>query len=326
MGFILCTVVILFAGTRLSFYSDVIAEKTELGRTWIGLVLVASITSLPEFINSIGAVTYAGAPDIAAGDLIGSCVFNLLIIAFLDLSHSTRPLSSIAKTSHIISGGFGIIQLTIVIAGLFLGKNILRFGWVGVNSIIFILIYFVSLALTFQYEQKINQKNSQQKCKLYSDITLNKALIFFIINAILVIGSAMFLPKIGAEIADITGLGQTFVGNILIAISTSLPELIVSLGALRCNAVDLALGNLMGSTIFNIAILGIIDLFYIKNPIILVVNQKHIISAISAIIMTSVVIISLLYRADKKYFPLSLDGVFLVLLYILNVTCLYLTR
>ncbi|MEO0095671.1 MAG: sodium:calcium antiporter [candidate division WOR-3 bacterium] len=326
IGFILCTGVILFAGTRLSFYSDVIAEKTKLGRTWIGLVLVASITSLPEFINSIGAVTYAGVPDIAAGDLIGSCVFNLLIIALLDLSYPKRPLLSEAKTSHIISGGLGIIQLAVVIGGLSLDKNIPRFGWIGLNSIIFVFIYFFSLGLTFQYEQKINQENDQQKCELYSNITLNKAFILLIINAIFVIGAALILPKIGAGIAEITGLGQTFVGNIFIALSTSLPELIVSLGALRCKAIDLAFGNLMGSTIFNIAILGIIDFFYIKNSILLAVNQKHIISVISAIVMTSVVIISLTYRAEKKYLPLSIDGVILVVIYILNIICLYLTR
>jgi cation:H+ antiporter len=161
---------------------------------------------------------------------------------------------------------------------------------------------------------------------IYPEITLNKAIALFIINAFLVSVAAIFLPKIGEGIAEITGLGQTFVGNILIACSTSLPETIVCFGALRCKAVDLALGNLMGSTIFNIAILGIIDFIYLKGSLLTLVSQNHIISALSAIIITATVIISLTYRAEKKYLILSLDAIFIVIIYILNMLMLYLLR
>jgi len=325
-GFFLCTGIIFFAGTRLSFYADVIAEKSGLGRTLVGLILVAAITSLPELVNSISAVTYAQVPDIAAGDLIGSCVFNLLIIAFLDLFYRKAPISSVVQTGHIISGSFGILQLSIVVISLFLGKNMPGLGWIGLNSFIFIFIYILGMGLTFQYEKKVAENVSQQNIEIYSKITLNKAIMLFIINALFVIFAAIFLPKIGEGIAEITGLGQTFVGNILIALSTSLPETVVCFGALRCKAVDLALGNLMGSTIFNIAILGIIDFIYVKGSILTLVSQNHIISALSAIIITTVVIISLTYRAEKKYLILSLDAIFIVIIYILNMLMLYLLR
>ncbi|MEO0129415.1 MAG: sodium:calcium antiporter [candidate division WOR-3 bacterium] len=326
IGFFLCTGIIFFAGTRLSYYSDVIAEKSGLGRTLIGLILVASITSLPEMVNSISAVTYAQVPDIAAGDLIGSCVFNLLIIAFLDLFYRKIPISSVAQTGHIISGSFGILQLSIVIVSLFLKENMPAFGWIGLNSVIFIIIYFLAMRLTFQYERKLIENVNNQNLETYPGITLNKAITLFIINAFFVIIAAIFLPKIGEGIAEITGLGQTFVGNILIAWSTSLPETVVCFSALRCKAVDLALGNLMGSTIFNIAILGIVDLIYTKGSILTLVNQNHIISALSGIIITAVVIISLTYRAEKKYLPLSFDAIFIVIIYILNLVLLYLLR
>ncbi len=325
-GLLLCTVIIFFAGTRLSFYSDVIAEKSGLGRTFIGLILVASITSLPEMVNSISAVTYAQVPDIAAGDLIGSCVFNLLIIAFLDLFHRKMPISSLAQTGHIISGSFGILQLSIVIVSLSLKENMPRFGWVGLNSLIFIIIYIFAMRLIFQYEKKNAGNINHQNIELYPDITLNKAITLFSINAFLVIGAAIFLPKIGEGIAEITGLGQTFVGNIFIACSTSLPETIVCFGALRCKAVDLAMGNLMGSTIFNIAILGIIDFIYTKGSILIMVSQNHKISALFGIIITAVVIISLTYRAEKKHLPVSLDALIIIFLYILNLILLYLLK
>ena len=92
IGFIACTAVIVYSGTRLSKYGDVIAEKTGLGRAWIGVVLMASVTSLPELVTGITSVTYANVPDIAVGDVLGSCVFNMLILAFLDVLYKTMPV------------------------------------------------------------------------------------------------------------------------------------------------------------------------------------------------------------------------------------------
>ncbi|MEO0185701.1 MAG: sodium:calcium antiporter [candidate division WOR-3 bacterium] len=327
ISFFLCAGIIFFAGTRLSLYSDVIAEKTGLGRTWIGLVLVASITSLPEMVNSIASVTYAGVPDIAAGDLIGSCVFNLLIIAFLDLLYHKAPISSVAQTGHIISGSFGILQLSVIIVAIFLNRHMPVVGWIGINSIISILIYLSALRLTYQYERKlINNETPKQDAELYPDIPLKRAICLFVINAFLVIGAAIFLPKIGDGIAELTGLGQTFVGNIFIALSTSLPEAVVCFGALKCKAVDLAMGNLMGSTIFNIAILGFADILYTNGPILCSVSQNHIISAISAIVITAIVTISLTYRVEKKLLPLSVDAILIVSVYVINVILLYMLR
>ena len=77
IALILCTSVIVYAGTRLSKYGDMIAEKTGLGGTWIGVVLLASVTSLPELVTGISSVTYAWVPDIAVGNVIGACVSNL---------------------------------------------------------------------------------------------------------------------------------------------------------------------------------------------------------------------------------------------------------
>ena len=94
LGFIVCTTAIVYAGTRLAKYGDIIAEKTGLGRAWIGLVLMASVTSLPELVTGISSVTYADVPDIAVGDVLGSCVFNMLILAILDTMYRPAPIST----------------------------------------------------------------------------------------------------------------------------------------------------------------------------------------------------------------------------------------
>ncbi|MEK7813351.1 MAG: sodium:calcium antiporter, partial [Candidatus Desantisbacteria bacterium] len=146
------------------------------------------------------------------------------------------------------------------------------------------------------------------------------------INAVFVIVAAVFLPKVGEGIAESTGLGQTFVGSIFIAIVTTIPEVVVSIAAVRIGAIDLAMGNLFGSNIFNIFILAIDDFFFIKGPILSLVNQNHIISTLFAIAMTSTAIIGLTYRAEKRTLFLALDSIVIILLYMANLLSLYMLK
>jgi cation:H+ antiporter len=325
IGFIICTAVIIYSGTKLSKYGDIIAEKTGLGRAWIGLVLMASVTSLPELVTGISSVTYAGVPNIAIGDVLGSCVFNMLIIAILDVQYRIMPISAKAHQGNVLSAAFGILLLSMVALSIFLGKYLSALGWIGPYSVLFVAIYFVAMRLVYSYEKKqIAALMKEKAIKLrYEDISKKTAFMNYVLNALIVIIAATFLPKIGEGIAETTGLGQTFVGNIFIAISTSLPELVVSIAAIRIDAVDLAIGNLFGSNIFNIFILAVDDLFFLKGPLLAFVNPNHIISAISAIAMITIAIIGLTYRATKKPLFLAWDSIAIVLIYVVNLLLLY---
>ena len=160
----------------------------------------------------------------------------------------------------------------------------------------------------------------------YEKVSTRTAVINYGINALVVIIAAVFLPNIGERIAETTGLGQTFVGNIFIALSTSLPEVVVSISAVKMGAIDLAVGNLFGSNIFNIFILALDDMFFVKGPILSFVNASHIISALSAILMTAIAIIGLTYRAEKKRLFLAWDSIGIVMMYIMNLMLLYAMR
>ncbi|MEW6213614.1 MAG: sodium:calcium antiporter, partial [Nitrospirota bacterium] len=309
-------------------YGDIIAEKTGLGRVWIGVVLMASVTSLPELVTGISSVTYAGVPDIAVGDVLGSCVFNMLIIAFLDAVYRPMPISAKAHHGHILSAGFGIFLLSMIVLSLFLERYILPLGWIGPYSLLVVVIYFVAMRLIYFYEKRriaAFMKEIAVELK-YKDISTKTAIVNYGLNAFVVIVAATFLPKIGEGIAETTGLGQTFVGNIFIALSTSLPEVVVSVAAVKIDAIDLAIGNLFGSNIFNIFILAIDDIFFIKGPLLSFADPNHIISALSAIAMTIIAIIGLTYRAEKKPLFLAWDSIGIVLVYMINLMLLYMLR
>jgi len=328
LEFILCSAVIVYCGTKLSRYGDVIAEKTGMGRTWIGVVLMATVTSLPELVTGISSVTFSGVPDIAVGDILGSCVFNMLILAVMDTLYRPMPINTRAHHGHVLSAGFGILLLSIVAGGLFLGSRLAPFGWIGLYSLLITGLYIVSMRLVFNYERRqvsayLKERTEELK---YSAVALKGAVVKYAVNALAVVGAALFLPRIGAEIAVQTGLGQSFVGTIFIAIATSLPEVVVCIAALRIDAVDLAIGNLFGSNIFNVFILAVDDLFFLKGPLLTFAGRPHVLSALSAISMTAIAVISLIYRAEKKVLPLAWDSIGIVLVYICNVMLLYMFR
>ncbi len=325
LGFIICCAVIVYSGSKLSQYGDIIAEKTGLSRTWTGVVLIATVTSLPELVTGISSVTYAGVPDIAVGNVLGACVLNMLIFAVLDIFHQNIPLSAKAHHGHILSAGFVILLLGIVATSLFLGKFILPLGWIGPYTFLFIFIYLFAMRLIYFHEKReisafIRKKAIELR---YKDIPTKTAYINFGINALVVIVAAIVLPKIGEGLAEITGLGQTFVGNIFIAFATTLPEATVSVYAMKIGSIDLAIGNLFGSNIFNVFILAIDDIFFIKGPLLSFANPNHIIPALSAIAMTTIAVIGLTYQTGKKHLFLAWDSLAIIFFYIINMLILF---
>jgi cation:H+ antiporter len=328
IGFIVCSAVIIYCGHKLSRYGDIIAEKTGMGRTWIGVVMMATVTSLPELVTGLSSVSFSGVPDIAVGDALGSCVFNMLILAVLDALYRPMPICTKAHQGHILSAGFGILLLGIIGISLTLGSRIDPIGWIGPSTFLVIAIYFVAVRMIYYYEKKrIAEFIKERAVELkYEHIPMRSAAVNYAVNAFGVIMAAVFLPTIGAGLAGQTGLGQSFVGNIFIAVSTSLPEVVVSISAVRIDAIDLAIGNLLGSNIFNIFILALDDMFFTQGPLLAVANHAHMISALNAIIMTVIAVIGLTYRAERKTLFLAWDSMGILLMYIVNVMMLYMSR
>jgi cation:H+ antiporter len=328
LEFCVCAGLIFYSGTKLAKYGDIIAEKTGLGRTWVGVVIMASVTSLPELATGISSVTYADVPDIAVGDVLGSCVFNLLILALLDLIRREAPVKAKAHHGHMLAAGFSILLLAMAGTWISVGKPFLSFGWIGFYSLIFIVVYLAGMRVVYAYEKRQLARfiGGIAEELRYEAVTTRDAIIGYTVNALVVIMAAIFLPGIGEGLAKTTGLGQTFVGSFFIAVSTSLPEVVVSVAAVKIGAIDLAVGNLLGSNFFNIFVLAVDDFFYVKGPLLSYVNRYNAISAFSAIAMTSLVCIGITYRSEKKPILVAWDSAGILILFIANLMLLYMFR
>ncbi len=329
LEFIFCSLVIIICGTMLVRYGDVIAEKTGLGRAWIGLVLMASVTSLPELITGISSVAIADTPNIALGDIMGSCVFNLSIIALMDILHGKKPIFSESERGHILSAGFGIILISIASISILANQNIPAIGFIGIYTPLIILIYAIGVRSVFFFEKKRIKEfvGDMAQTIQYGHITTKEAVVKYAINALFIVGAAAWLPFIGDRLADETGLGRSFIGTVFIALTTSLPEVAVSVSALKIGATDMAIANLFGSNMFNILILAIDDIFYVKGPLLAHVSANHAVTGFMAALMTGIAVIGLIYRLEKKVFMrLGWDAIALLLAYFVNIYLLYSLR
>lgn len=325
-GFLACAVVIFFAGKRLSHYGDLLAEKTGMGKAWVGLILMASVTSLPELMVGISSSAFLQSADLAVGDIFGSCAFNLGILAILDAFVPNRnSLLGTASRNHVVAASLGIILLTLAAFAIFLPKDIVISPWIGLTSLLFIVVYLVSVRLIYLNETNPEYGGGQTPPGRpgLEGITLKFIITRYVFFALIIIASALALPYFAEHIAEYTGLGRSFVGTFFLAISTSLPEIAVSLAAVRMGSIDLAVGNLLGSNLFNILILAIDDILYTKGHILKDASVNNLFSVFSTILMTAVVIIGLSFHIKGKRYLLAWDAMLVGIIYFVNLFLLY---
>jgi cation:H+ antiporter len=317
--------VIVLAGVRLARYGDVLGEKSGLGRSWIGVVLLAATTSLPELFTGFGSTALAALPDIALGDVLGSCMFNLLILSLMD-AVQPEPLSARAHQGHALSIGFGLLLIGVAGVGLTADHRLPAIGWIGLYSPALIALYFVAMRVIFTHEQQRRTKETQEVAEelQYADTTLRSAAIQYGLAAAVVVAAALWLPRLGADLARQTGLGEAFVGSLFIAITTSLPEIVVSLTAVRIGALDLGIGNVLGSNLFNLLILGLDDVFYRRGPLMADAGASHSISIVAIVMMNALFLIGLTYKVMTKRFVVAWDTGAIAAVYVVAVALSYL--
>lgn len=327
LSFAACAAVLSVAGARLSRYGDVIADKTGLSGSWIGLVLLAVVTSLPELVTGVSAVTVADAPDIAVGDVLGSCVFNLAILVVVDFLHRGESVYRRIGQGHILSAGFGVVMIGLAGLVILVGQRpvVPALGHVGAYAPLFAILYLVAVRAIFAYEREQLAAHAAAGASRYPDITLRQAVWRYATAALAVLAAGTWLPFIGVDLADAMGWHRTFVGTLFVAGVTSLPELVVTIAALRIGAVDMAIGNLLGSNLLNIVILAVDDLFFLRGPLLEHVSPMHAASAASGVVMSGIVILALLYRPRGRHFrAVGWTSLALLTVYLLNAYLLFL--
>lgn len=263
-------------------------------------------------------------PDLALGNAFGSDLFNLLILAILDIVHRPGPLLSRASPGHILLAVLSASLIALATASVFIGSRVSgldwgQLGWVSIFSPVLVLCYLIGLRIDFRSEQRRQVEPTVGSVLRYEDMSTRRAYLGYAIAVAFIIGAGIWLATIGEEISALPYWDASFVGNLFLAIATSLPELVVCLAALRLGAVDLAIGDILGANMINMSInIFAIDLFYRPGSVFSSAKtpQSYIFAGLLTITMTFVVIAGLLFRPRRKTFIwASWNAIALLLLY-----------
>jgi cation:H+ antiporter len=324
--FVVSGAVMTKAASALAGYADQIAERTNMSRLFVGTLMLAFATSLPEMVTEVTAAR-AGAPDLAVGDLLGSSMANMAILAIIDLLYRGKVWPSVelghARVAAVSIALHAIITLTI------LTRSDVQIGWLGLTPILITVFYVVAVFWFRRMPLLARPGLEMPKIPMHRPTgwsaeaaakqSLGGLWGRFGASALVIFASAPIVTLSVKAIADATGIAQTFLGASILGFTTSLPELIASMAAVRIGSYDMAVGNLFGSNTGNMCILVLSDLAYTGGPILTAVSPTSALSGIGAILLMAIAVAAIVGESEEtRISKLEPDAIVLLIAYVIT--------
>jgi len=294
--FAIAAVFIIFEGIKITACADEVADRTGIGKGFIGVLLLGMATSLPEVVTSVSSVVLVDATDMAIGNLLGSCTFNILIVVILDFMFRLKN----AERSSVITGVLSLGMVGLVFLGYFVGDSLPAMLTLHPVSMLIVVAYMLSLWWIYRSEKKDNDASDESVETAPEHSGSAGALAAkTVFHASALIGTSIWMSYICDSLAISTGLGTTVVGALFMAMATSLPELAVSVSAMRMGQMSMSLGNIYGSNIFNIGIFALVDIAEGKGSLFDAFTSRHLILGVEVVAMTILMLIGFSVMKDN---------------------------
>jgi cation:H+ antiporter len=279
LTFFASAVCVVFAGMGLARYGDELAEKTGWGTLWVGTLLVSIATSLPELTVNISAVWLEDSPGLALGNVFGADMINVFVLAVVALIFGVKHLFQNQGRDTQILVLLGIVL--VALAGVLAATGDVKLGPTSLGGLLILAVYIGGMRAVY--------KASRTHMHI-EDIPAPKgrargAWIGFGISVAVVIVAGRFLASSADSIAEITGIGASFIGVLLVSIVTTLPEGSVTVAAALRKSYGIVIGNVYGSNAFNVSIIFFADLFRTEAPLLRAMEPAHFVAAASALVL-----------------------------------------
>lgn len=262
--YLVVAAIVVWLAIKASNYIDMIDRKTKLSGAFLGGVLLSAITSLPELFTSISATLLIHKPSLCIGNILGSNLFNLLILATMILLFFKSSLNAKLSKSH------RIVILYLLLCYLFMGLGLIMpkiFDYhiltIGITSIVIAVCYFLGVRHLAGESSTTDETEKADD----SSLSLRTIVVRFILSSVGLVGLSIAMTFLTDRIATDLGLGASLAGALFLGIATSLPELSSTITLFRIKNYDIATGNIVGSCLFNMIILTVADLLWTKGTI-----------------------------------------------------------
>lgn len=260
--YLLLAAAVVIISVRLSYYVDLLDRTTNISGAFIGGVMLAAVTSLPELFTSISSTLFINQPDLVLGNVLGSNLFNLAILGSLILFGLKSFKSSFLSSSHrnmivITLAMYLLVSLTLVVPSSFS-----IFGMSPISIVVFALYVYAVKTMSGDDSEAEDQDEN-----ITSALSKKQILSRFALLSMLLVLVSIGLTFATDIIAHRLNLGMTLAGALLLGIATSLPELTSSISLVRLGNFNATTGNIVGSNLFNFSILFLADLVYTRGPL-----------------------------------------------------------
>ncbi|MDE2802077.1 MAG: hypothetical protein OXK21_04260 [Chloroflexota bacterium] len=298
--------VVIFSAIALARAGDVIAARTGLGHLWVGSLLIAGATSLPELVTNITAVRIDN-PGLAAGNILGANMLNVSNLAVIAAVFGGREIYQRLSRGQEYLAIEAFILTALAATYVLMDPDL---NWFGVTpAAISILVVYLIGSRVLYVASKAGGGELQEQAP---DKSLSWGWIVFIVSAVFVAVSAWALAVSADAIAEETGISASFIGVLAVAIVTTLPELTVGITAIRIGAPEMAVAGLYGSNAFNIAILAVADIAYVEGSLFGALDDSHIVAGGFAVLLMGLGLIQVRLRRTLKYFALTEPSTILI--------------
>ncbi|NUM46967.1 MAG: sodium:calcium antiporter [Anaerolineales bacterium] len=315
--FLFSAAVLVYTAIKLAEFGDVIAVRTRLSGMFIGTLLIAGATSLPELLSAINAIGQ-DVPNLAAGSMFGSAMFNMFVLAILDLLHQQARILRRVAMNHALTAS--LANLMTGLAVFFILANIdLKIGWVGLDSLLIMAAYFGGIRLL----QGGGTPPAPAQIDDTKVMSLRRAGLGFAVATLVLVLITPLMVQSANTIAQQTGISAGFIGATLLAATTSLPELVTTIAAARIGAYDLAVGNLFGSNVFNMFALGLTDFFYTKGRFLGAIDPNFALVGMLGLLLTGLGLLGNLARVERRLWFVEADALLILLGYFAGMWFLY---
>ena len=329
--FIVSAIVIGFVGFKMAEFADELADRTGLGEAIVGAVLLGASTSIPGITASVVSAI-DGFPTMALSNAFGGIAAQTAFLAVADITYRKINLEhAAASVENMMQGSLLIALLGI----LFLALSGPQISFWGIHPAtpILLLSYIGGTRLIYKNRENpmwIPRKTDETRMDVPDENNKMKSLsrmwISFLISAVLIIAAGWFLTKSAEDIAKLAGLNHSFVGAVLIAVTTSLPELVTSVAAVRRGALTLAVGGVLGGNVFDTLFAAMADVAYREGSIYGAATSKEFIIIGAAVTMTSVLLLGLLRREKKGFANIGFESSLIILIYLISVLLISLNQ
>lgn len=312
-AFALLGVGVFVAAARLARHADAIADATGIGRVWVGSVLLAASTSLPELVTDVNA-GLLGAVDIGVGDLFGSTLANMLVLATLDIVYARRRVLHQVALDHALVGVLAIV-LTAIATIAVAARGLAPLGLIGLETLLILALYLFGMHAVFRGMTIVPSPPTQLPLGATRATILAGGIRGFAFGAAGVLVVAPLLVIAAEAVAVEAGQTQTLVGTTLVGFTTSFPEIAATVAAARMGAFDLAVGNIFGSNAFNMCILFAMDLAYSGGPVLGAASTDHVFSGQVAMLALGLGVMGILARAQRRIAVVRVESLLIVMAY-----------